>query len=206
MARIILMIVTCLAMLQHPRNAAHLTVFVMSDCPLSNFYAPDVQRLCAEYRERGLGCLLAYEDVGLDETRMRAHLDEYGYREMPAVIDSDRAVARRAGATVTPQAVLRGADGAIRYRGRIDNRYESLGPPRRVVTERNLLEAIEAVLSGKPVPVAETPVVGCYIVSPEVSSNAFSLESGPAAPMSRPADPGRTPRLPVWNSLIRSTR
>jgi hypothetical protein len=167
MTRIILALVIALAAPQSPRGTAHLTVFIMSDCPLSNFYAPDIQRLCSEYRERGLGCLLAYEDVGLDERQMRRHLDEYGYRGIRAVIDGDRAVARQAGATVTPQAVLRGADGTIRYRGRIDNRYESLGRPRRVVTERNLVEAIDAVLSGRPVPVPETPAVGCHIVSPE---------------------------------------
>jgi hypothetical protein len=169
MVRIILALLIALAPSQYPRGTAHLTVFIMSDCPLSNFYAPDIQRVCSEYRERGLSCLLAYEDVGLDERQMRRHLDEYGYRGIRAVIDRDRAVARQAGATVTPQAVLRGADGTIRYRGRIDNRYEALGRPRRVVTEHDLLDAIEAVLTGRPVPVAETRAVGCHIVSPEGS-------------------------------------
>lgn len=146
---------------------AHLTVFVTSDCPISNYYAPEIQEVCAGYRAKGLTCTLVYEDVALGEERMRAHLAEYGYRDVPAVIDRDRAIARRAGAIVTPQAVVMDQDGRIRYRGRIDNRYESLGRPRRVVTERNLRDAIDAVLGGRSVPKPETPALGCHIVSPE---------------------------------------
>jgi len=146
---------------------AHLMIFVTSDCPLSNYYAPEIQEICAGYRAKGLTCTLVYEDVGLGEARMRAHLAEYRYRDIPAVIDRDRSIARRAGATVTPQVVLWDGNDRRRYRGRIDNRYEAFGKPRRVVTERNLREAIDAVLDGKPVPTPETPALGCHIVSPD---------------------------------------
>jgi hypothetical protein len=148
-------------------TAPHLMIFVTSDCPISNYYAPEIQEVCAGYRAKGLTCTLVYEDVGLDEEQMRTHLAEYRYRGIPAVIDRDRAIARRAGATVTPQAVLSGKDGRIRYRGRIDNRYEAFGKPRRVVTERSLRDAIDAVLGGKPVLKPETQALGCHIVSPD---------------------------------------
>jgi hypothetical protein len=146
---------------------AHLLIFVTSDCPISNFYASDIQDVCRANRSQGLTCSLVYEDAGLDEERMRAHLAEYGYRDLPAVIDRDRAIARRVGATVTPQVVLSGTDGRIRYRGRIDNRYAALGKPRRVVTEHDLRDAIADVLAGRPVRTPEPPALGCYIVTPE---------------------------------------
>ena len=144
---------------------ARLMIFVTSDCPISNYYAPEIQDICTANQSKGLTCSLVYEDVDLDAPRMRAHLKEYGYHDIAAVIDHDRAVARRAGATVTPQAALFGPDGRIRYRGRIDNRYEAFGKPRRVVTEHDLRDAIAAVLDGRPVATAETPAFGCYIVS-----------------------------------------
>jgi hypothetical protein len=56
--------------------------------------------------------------------------------------------------------------GAIRYRGRIDNFYAALGKPRQQVTERDLRNALDAVLSGRPVPKVETEALGCYIVDP----------------------------------------
>jgi hypothetical protein len=144
---------------------ARLMIFVTSDCPISNYYAPEIQDICTANQSKGLTCSLVYEDVDLDAPRMRAHLKEYGYHDIAAVIDHDRAVARRAGATVTPQAALFGPDGRIRYRGRIDNRYEAFGKTRRVVTEHDLRDAIEALLDGRPVATAETPAFGCYIVS-----------------------------------------
>ena len=57
---------------------------------------------------------------------------------MPAVIDVDGAIARRAKATVTPQAVVVDRAGVVKYRGRIDNQYAALGKPRRVVTVHDL--------------------------------------------------------------------
>jgi len=145
---------------------ATLLLFVTSDCPIANFYAPEIQQLCAEYGRKGIGCTLIYEDVGIDDAGIRKHLAEYGYHDMSTAIDRDRSIARRAGASITPQAVLL-VDDQVRYRGRIDNRYEAFGKPRRVVTARDLRDALEAVLAGRPVPNPETPALGCTIVPPE---------------------------------------
>jgi hypothetical protein len=166
-------------------RSADLLIFITSDCPVSNYYATEIQDLCATNRPKGLTCTLVYEDAGLDEAQMRAHLEEYRYRvsghlnpttpeakSPTAVIDRDRAIARRAGATVTPQAVLFSANGRIEYRGRIDNRYEALGKPRRVVTRHDLRDAVDAVLSGRPVPTSETPALGCFITPASAERNA----------------------------------
>ena len=147
-------------------SSAHILFFVTSDCPISNFYAPEIQKHCADYRDRNVACTLVYEDVGIDDAAVRKHQREYGYRSISTTIDRDRSTARRVGASITPQAVLV-VDGEVRYRGRIDNRYESFGKPRRVVTAHDLRDALEAVLAGRPVPNPETPALGCTIVPPE---------------------------------------
>jgi len=144
--------------------------FVSSDCPVSNSYAPEIQRLCNEYGMKGIACQLVYEDVGLDTTSMRKHLHEYRYDGMPAVIDGNRKIANRSRATVTPEAVVIDSRGEIRYRGRIDNFYAALGKPRQQVTAHDLRDALDAVLAGKPVPNPETKALGCYIVPPDILS------------------------------------
>ena len=53
--------------------------------------------------------------------------------------------------------------GEVEYRGRIDNRYEQLGRERRVVTVRDLRDALDAVLTGRPVARPATEPVGCFI-------------------------------------------
>jgi hypothetical protein len=146
-----------------PAGKANVLVFVGSDCPISNGYAPEIQRICAEARPKGAACTLVYEDVSINAAAVARHESDYHYREMPAVVDRDRAIARRAKATITPQAVVVAADGSIKYRGRIDNKFVALGKPREVVTVHDLADAIAAVLTGRPVPHAETEAFGCFI-------------------------------------------
>jgi hypothetical protein len=159
-----------------PRHTARALFFIATDCPISNSYAPEIQRVCRDFGSRGVECLLVYEDVdaaptsspnALDEG-VRKHLREYLYADIPAVIDRTRAIATRARATTTPQAVVIDRAGQIRYRGRIDNFYAALGKPRQQVTERDLRRALDAVVTGQPVLVAETKALGCHIVDPAV--------------------------------------
>ena len=49
------------------------------------------------------------------------------------------------------------------YRGRIDDRYIEFGKDRPQPTVRDLERSLEAILAGKPVPVAETRAVGCIL-------------------------------------------
>jgi hypothetical protein len=113
-----------------------------------------------------------YEDVDTtsSSTRLddevRKHLHDYSYADIPASVDRSRAVAKQAKASITPQAVVIDREGKIRYRGRIDNFYAALGQPRQQVTEHDLRNALDAVLSGRRVPKVETEALGCYIVDP----------------------------------------
>jgi DNA-binding transcriptional LysR family regulator len=146
-----------------PAGRASVLVFVTSDCPISNAYAPEIQRLCAAYADRGVECALIYEDAGLPAGAVRRHLAEYRYANVVAILDDDRAIAQRAGASVTPQAVVVDAAGRVRYRGRIDDFYAALGRPRRHVTSHDLRDALDAVLAGHAVARPETEALGCYI-------------------------------------------
>jgi thiol-disulfide isomerase/thioredoxin len=146
-----------------PADKARVLVFVATDCPVSNSYAPEIQRVCKAYADKGVSCALAYEDVKVDAGAVRAHLDAYGYRGIPAAIDNDRALADRTRASITPEAVVIDGSGRIRYQGRIDNLYTSLGKTRQVVTEHDLTNALDAVLAGRPVARAKTEAIGCFI-------------------------------------------
>ena len=152
-----------------PAGKANVLVFVSSDCPISNGYAPEVQRICADARARGVACTLVYEDMSIDAPAVRSHRTLYAYRDMPAVIDADGAIARRANATVSPEAVVIDHTGTVKYRGRINNQYVALGRPRRVVTAHDLREAIDAVLEGRRIAQPETQALGCFIPRTDLS-------------------------------------
>lgn len=151
-----------------PAAAANVLVFVTSDCPISNGYAPEIQRICKAYAARGARCQLIYEDLDITADAVKKHLEDYRYGATAASIDADGSLARKVGATMTPEAVVIDRGGAVKYRGRIDNQYASLGHPRRVVTVHDLQDALEAVIAGKPVATPQTDPVGCYIVPTEM--------------------------------------
>jgi thiol-disulfide isomerase/thioredoxin len=151
---------------------ASVAFFVATDCPVSNAYAPEIQRVCREYRGRGVGCSLIYEDVEIANggpslrQQVRGHLTDYKFAGIPAAIDGDRAAAAVGKATITPTAVVVDRGGAIRYRGRIDNLYVALGKTRQQVTSHDLRDALDAVLAGHPVLHPETESIGCFITDP----------------------------------------
>lgn len=151
-----------------PAGAANVLVFLATDCPVSNGYAPEVQRVCAAYGARGVQCVLVYEDPGLTAAAARAHLAEYRYGTMTAALDSDGRVAARAGATVTPEVAIVDRLGTVRYRGRIDNKYVAIGRERRTVTVHDLTDALDAVLANRPVAMSHTEPVGCVLVPPHM--------------------------------------
>lgn len=151
-----------------PVGHANVLFFIATDCPISNTYAPEIQRICSDYGSKGVGCALLYEDVDAREADVRKHRDDYRYRGIPAAIDSDRKLAEQTRASVTPQAVVIDRRGDVRYRGRIDNRYAALGKPRQQVTVHDLTDALDAVLAGKSVSNPETTALGCHIVPPDV--------------------------------------
>jgi hypothetical protein len=161
-----------------PSSKANVLLFVQTDCPISNSYAPEIQRICKAYESKGVSCSLAYEDVRVDAAAVRKHMKDFAYTGVPATIDDSRAIADRARATITPAAVVVGARGAVLYRGRIDNLYASLGKPRRNVTEHDLTDALDAILASKPVPKPETEALGCFITRPSTRS-ASSLRARP---------------------------
>lgn len=145
------------------RGKAQAVFFVTHDCPISNYYSHEIRRICEEYAPRGLGCALVYTDPTLSDEAARKHAGEYGHGDYPKMVDRAHALVAAAGATVTPEVVLIRDDERVAYRGRIDNFYAGLGRPRRVVTERDLRNALDQVFDGKPVAKPEAPPVGCYI-------------------------------------------
>ena len=154
--------------LEVEKGHAEALFFISKDCPISNYYSHEIRRICDEYAARGLGCALVYVDPGLSDADARKHASEYGHGAYPKFVDRTHALVAATGATVTPEALVLRPDDSVAYRGRIDNFYAALGRPRRVVTEHDLRDALDAVFEGKPVPKPETQAVGCYI--PELSA------------------------------------
>ena len=136
--------------------------FKTVDCPLSNGYVPEMNRIRQEYAARGVAFYAVEADTTLATADVRRHAKEFGFT-YPVLIDKRQILARLSGATATPEVAVLSNTGKVLYLGRIDNRVEDFGQNRNVVTQHDLRDALDAVLAGRPVPHPTTKVVGCAI-------------------------------------------
>jgi hypothetical protein len=138
-------------------------LFTSTDCPISNRYAPEVQRLTTAFGSKGVLFRLIYPNPADDAAAIRQHMSAFAYAgSTQAFRDPEHALVTVASATMTPEAAVF-AGGRLVYHGRIDDRYVDLGLERPSPTTHDLADALTAVLSGKPVAHPATQAVGCYI-------------------------------------------
>jgi hypothetical protein len=146
-----------------PAAGLAVVFFVTHDCPISNYYASEIRRICERDATRGVSCALVYVDPSLTDAAALAHTGDYAHGQYPAVVDRDHLLVREARATITPEVLVIHPDGRIGYRGRIDDAFAELGVSRREVRSRDLRDALDALLSGRPVRTPVTQAIGCFI-------------------------------------------
>jgi thiol-disulfide isomerase/thioredoxin len=137
-------------------------VFLTTDCPLSNGYVPELNRIQEVYSSRGVAFYAVQGDATVAAPEVRRHAREFGYR-FPYLFDPEESLASYTGATATPEVAVLTPNGELLYLGRIDNRLEDFGKQRVQVTEFDLRDTLDAILAGKPVPRARTKALGCAI-------------------------------------------
>lgn len=145
-----------------PHTQAIVFLFVATDCPISNRYAPRVRQLFDAFASRGVLFWLVYPNPGDSPDAIRAHLAAYAYPER-ALRDPEHTLVKHSGVVVTPEAAVYDTRGQLLYRGRIDNRYVRLGVERPSATRQDLEDAITAALAGGLMPASRTQAVGCFI-------------------------------------------
>src|SRR6266849_2491989 len=141
---------------------ATVLLFVSTDCPISNRYAPDVRKLYDTYKKDGVAFWLVYPNPADAVSDIRDHLKSFSYPGT-ALRDPKHDLVKQAGATITPEAVVYDSKGDLTYRGRIDDRYSAVGIERATATRHDLQDAIAATVAGKPARQRLTQAIGCYI-------------------------------------------
>src|SRR6516225_6646451 len=143
-------------------------VFTCNHCPTAEMYEGRIKQIAADYRDRGVQ-LVAIQPNGLIGYSERSHDDlgdspeemkiraEYRAFNFPYLYDGEtQAVARQYGPIATPHMYVFDQERILRYTGHVDNNVRE-----KLVTKREARDAIDAVLTGKPVGVEATAVIGC---------------------------------------------
>jgi len=144
-------------------------VFTCNHCPTAQAYEDRLLKLHADNKDKGVGLVaispndpravrldeLGYTDLGdsFEEMRLRAKEKKFTF---PYLDDGrTQATARAYGVQATPHVFVFDADRKLRYVGRVDDSEV------REVKSHDARNAVEALLAGRPVPVAKTRVFGC---------------------------------------------
>lgn len=136
-------------------------IFVRTDCPIANRYAPEIARLSAAHASDAVFWMV-YPDKRESVDEIRKHQTEY-HLALPVLRDPQGALMKRAQVSVTPEAAVFDARGRLVYHGRIDNWFADFGRSRPVATTHELVDAIAAAESGHPETLPSVPAVGCYL-------------------------------------------
>ena len=148
-------------------------VFTCNHCPTAQAYEDRIIKMASDYKNKGVAVVaispsdplavrldeLGYSDMSdtFDEMKIRAKDRGYNF---PYLYDGKtQAVARAYGPVATPHLFIFDDQRKLRYTGRFD---DSEKQPKQVKSS-DAINAIEAILAGRKVPVEKTNAFGCSI-------------------------------------------
>ena len=141
-----------------------LVAFICNHCPYVKHIAPALAKLAKEYQDKGVAVVAInsndfqhYPDDS--PAKMKAESAARGYT-FPYLVDESQQVAKAYRAACTPDFFLFDAERKLVYRGQMDASRPGNNLP---VTGKDLREALDAVLAGRPVSKDQRPSIGCNI-------------------------------------------
>jgi len=147
-------------------------VFTCNHCPTAQAYEDRIKKLTSDYKYKGVAVVaispndpqsvrldeLGYSDMGDTFEEMKIRVKDKGYN-FPYLYDGkSQAVTTAYGAVATPHLFIFDNQRKLRYVGRFDDSEKS-----KQDNSNDAINAIEAILAGRKVPVEETMSFGCSI-------------------------------------------
>jgi AhpC/TSA family len=131
-------------------------MFFSTRCPMSNAFNHRRNLLYADYGKQVRFIVVdSNANESLDE--VRTYAKDVGF-DFPVYQDTGNQLADRLGVHSTTESLVFDESGVLQYRGYIED-----APNPERTTKPALRMAIDAVLTGQPVTLAETKAIGCAI-------------------------------------------
>ncbi|MEO6326152.1 MAG: thioredoxin family protein [Thermoanaerobaculia bacterium] len=140
------------------KNKATVVIFIATKCPYSNGYNERMAKLGRDLPAQGIALVGINSNKSESASDVAEHARKHQFT-FPVLKDEGNKVADLYNAQHTPEVFVIDSNGTLVYHGRIDETYDE---PKNVKSP-DLQNALTALLSGKPVPAAETKAFGCSI-------------------------------------------
>src|SRR5690606_3040168 len=133
-------------------------LFLATQCPISNACLPQVNQMAAAYQARNIEFFGVISDRGTARTDAVQHRRQFRIR-FPVLYDPTGELRHRLHPTHTPEVFVLTPQGAVLYRGRIDDRYAELGRKTIRMRKKYLSDTLRAVAAGQSVNPSSTEPV-----------------------------------------------
>jgi len=144
------------------RDAKATVIFFMgTECPVNNAYAPRLSDFVARYKDKGVVFVGINSNDHDEVAAIAKHTQDFKI-VFPVLKDADQKLAEKFNVQRLPEAFVLDGQRFVRYRGRIDDQFTPQ-VKREKANTRDLLNALDEVLTGQPVKTPVTPVAGCLI-------------------------------------------
>ncbi len=160
-------------------------VFLGTDCPVGNLYIPRLIELNDAYRGKGVVFLGINSNAHETDKDVAKLVRETGI-DFPVLKDLQNQVSDSLLVERTCEALVLDGFARVRYRGAIDDQYGQGGKVKPSPQKTYLRNALEGVLTGKPIKPTATPVIGCLLdrIEPKpIASSTASRIRTPSAEM-----------------------
>jgi len=161
-------------------SRAIVLVFIGTDCPVGNLYAPRLIELNRDYKKKGVVFVGISSNAHDSEQDVANYVHDTGI-DFPVLKDPQNKVADSGLVERTPEVLVLDMAGRLRYRGAIDDQY-TVGKAKAAPAQNYVRDALDALLANKPIKVTATKVEGCLLDRVEPPPLAVSN-----APRVRPA-------------------
>ncbi len=152
-------------------------VFLSDECPVSNQYVAELNRISQEMSHSPVEFYGVMSDRTRTRAQAKAFADSFSVK-FPILFDASATLARLLKPTHVPQAFVVDPIGNVLYRGRIDDQFDEKLKRRTIVTTRDLADALKSVVAGNKPAVAQTTPVGCKLSGKvhEVTANGVTYD------------------------------
>jgi mono/diheme cytochrome c family protein len=135
-------------------------------CPIVRKALPELKAIRDAYRARGVEFLLVNSNLQDSRETIAKEASEFGI-DLPILVDGTQLIGESMGFVRTADVFVIDPKGwKLVYRGPIDDRL-AYGAQKPAANHHYLTDALDAVLAGNPVAVAQAEAVGCLINLPE---------------------------------------
>lgn len=145
-------------------DKATVVMFICNHCPFVKHIRSELLTVVREYQAKGVSFVgvNANDPINYPEDapeKMKEVAAEYRY-PFPYLFDESQKIARAYHAACTPDFFVYDGDLRLVYRGQFDDSRPGNGLP---LTGRDLRNALDQILAGKPVNTEQKPSMGCNI-------------------------------------------